>query len=66
MAKNKTVNFEKSMKRLEEIIDQLEGESTSLEKSLKLFEQGMKLTDACRGILEEAEAKINKLLDEEK
>ena len=39
MAKNKTVNFEKSMKRLEEIIDQLEGESTSLEKSLKLFEQ---------------------------
>ena len=54
------------MKRLEEIIDHLEGESASLEKSLKLFEEGMKLTDACRGMLEEAEAKINKLLDEEK
>ena len=66
MAKKKTVNFEKSIKRLEEIINQLEGESASLEKSLKLFEEGMKLTDACRGMLEEAEAKINKLLDEEK
>ncbi len=54
------------MKRLEEIIDQLEGESASLEKSLKLFEEGMKLTDTCRGMLEEAEAKINKLLDGEK
>tara|TARA_Y100000590_G_scaffold328129_1_gene372543 strand:- start:3528 stop:3728 length:201 start_codon:yes stop_codon:yes gene_type:complete len=66
VAKNKTVDFEKSMKRLEEIIDQLEGESASLEKSLKLFEEGMKLTDTCRGMLEEAEAKINKLLDGEK
>ena len=63
MAKQKTVDFEKSMKRLEEIVDQLERESASLEKSLKLFEEGMKLTDACRSMLEEAEAKINKLLD---
>ena len=51
------------MKRLEEIVDQLERESASLEKSLKLFEEGMKLTDACRSILEEDEAKINKFLD---
>lgn len=63
MVKQKTVDFEKSMKRLEEIVDQLERESASLEKSLKLFEEGMKLTDACRSMLEEAEAKINKLLD---
>jgi exodeoxyribonuclease VII small subunit len=63
VAKQKTVGFEKSMKRLEEIVEQLEGESASLEKSLKLFEEGMKLTDACRSILEEAEAKINKFLD---
>ena len=63
MVKQKTVDFEKSMRRLEEIVDQLERESASLEKSLKLFEEGMKLTDACRSMLEEAEAKINKLLD---
>ena len=66
MAKKKTVDFEKSMKRLEEIVDQLEGESASLEESLKLFEEGMKLTETCRGMLEEAEEKIKALLDEEK
>ncbi len=66
MAKKKAVDFEKSMKRLEEIVDQLEGESASLEESLKLFEEGMKLTETCRGMLEEAEEKIKTLLDEEK
>ena len=54
------------MKRLEEIVDQLEGESASLEESLKLFEEGMKLTEACRSMLEEAEEKIKTLLDEDR
>lgn len=49
------------MTRLEEIVKKLEGEAISLEESLKLFEEGMNLTDMCRTQLEEAEAKIKTL-----
>ena len=43
MTRKKSLKFEDSMKRLEKIVDQLEGDSASLENSLKLFEEGMKL-----------------------
>ena len=66
MVKKKSVDFEKSMQRLKEIVDQLEGESALLEESLKLFEEGMKLTEACRSMLEKAEEKIKTLLGEDK
>ena len=48
MTRKKSLKFEDSMKRLEKIVDHLEGDSTSLENSLKLFEEGMKLTEECR------------------
>ena len=65
MTKKKSLKFEDSMKLLEKIVDHLEGDSASLEKSLKLFEEGMKLTEECRKMLEEAEEKIKNLLGEE-
>lgn len=65
MAKKKSLDFEKLMKRLDQIVDELETESTSLEESMKLFEEGIKLTDECRSILGDAESKIKKLLAEE-
>ena len=57
MTRKKSLKFEASMKRLEKIVDQLEGDSASLENSLKLFEEGMKLTEECRKMLEKAEEK---------
>ena len=65
MSRNKSLKFEDSMKRLKKIVDQLEGDSASLENSLKLFEEGMKLTEECRKMLEDAEEKIKNLLGEE-
>jgi exodeoxyribonuclease VII small subunit len=44
MVKNKKLKFEEAVTRLEEIVQQLEGETVSLEESLKLFEEGTNLT----------------------
>ncbi len=55
--------FEKAMIRLEQIVAALEGGKCSLDDSLKLFEEGTKLTAYCSKLLKEAEQKIVKLTD---
>ena len=54
--------FEDCLKRLEEIVDQLEKGDLPLEQSLTLFEEGMKLSNACRGELEQAAGKVEILM----
>jgi exodeoxyribonuclease VII small subunit len=56
--------FEDSMKRLEEIVKDLEGGDLSLEESLKVFEEGTKLLKFCSDKLEEVEQKVSILLKE--
>jgi len=55
-------SFEESLKQLEAIIDKLERGDLPLEESVRLFEEGVKLSNACRGDLEAAEGKIQILL----
>ena len=62
MAKQKTFEFEIALKRLEEIVASLEGENESLENSMKLFEEGVKLTESLRNHLESAEQRIKELM----
>ena len=57
----KEIKFEEAMKRLEEIVQKLEDGNLPLEKSLELFEEGMKLSKFCRKKLEEAQTKIEVL-----
>ena len=47
--------IEGSLRRLEEIVEQLGGEAISLDDSLALFSEGMKLSQKCLQQLEEAE-----------
>ncbi|HEX9870185.1 MAG TPA: exodeoxyribonuclease VII small subunit [Candidatus Tectomicrobia bacterium] len=54
--------FEGSLKRLEEIVAQLEGNALALEQSLQIFEEGVKLVRFCTGRLDEAERRIEILL----
>ena len=54
--------FEKGLEELEEIVRKLEGGDLSLEQSLKLFEQGVQLSQRCRKQLQEAETKVEILL----
>ena len=54
--------FEQSMKQLERIVQELEDGDLPLEKAIKKFEEGMKLTKLCSEKLDETEKKISVLL----
>lgn len=54
-------SFEKSLEKLEEIVSKLEDGDLSLDESLKLFEEGVKLSRECQERLALAERKIQKL-----
>ena len=65
MAKKKeTIQFEEAFQRLGNIVTQLESGEESLEKSLELFEEGVKLAEACRAKLDQAEQAIKTLVKE--
>jgi len=55
----KDQNFEKSMKQLEEIVHDLEDGELPLEKAIKKFEEGMKLSKICSDKLNAVERKIS-------
>jgi exodeoxyribonuclease VII small subunit len=56
------MDFEKNLKRLEEIVSKLEGGELPLEQSLKLFEEGITISRACNQKLTEAENRVKLLL----
>jgi len=55
-------SFETSLEALEEIVHQLEGGDLPLEKSLELFEDGIRLSRQCQERLNQAERRIEVLL----
>lgn len=67
MAKNEknsgieNLSFEDAIKQLTDIVDRIEGGRTPLQTSLEQYEQGMNLIKHCRGILQAAEKKIEKI-----
>lgn len=56
-------NFETSLKELEDIVSKLESSDISLDEAILLFESGVKFSDRCRKILENAERKIKTLTE---
>ena len=56
------LKFEKAMTRLENIVDELERGDLDIDKSLEIFEEGIKMSRLCTKKLNEAEAKIQKLI----
>lgn len=57
------MKFEEALKKLEETVTQLEAGDLPLEKSLEMFETGVKMSRVCMKKLEEAEQKVELLLD---
>ena len=53
------MSFEKRLKRLEEIVEKMEEGEISLDDSLKLFEEGVKLSKECNQDLDKAEKRCN-------
>jgi exodeoxyribonuclease VII small subunit len=62
MSAKKTINLEKSLADLEELVDELESGDLPLEKAMQKFEEGIKLTRACQTALKDAEQKVEILL----
>jgi exodeoxyribonuclease VII small subunit len=54
--------FEHDLKKLEEVVDKLERGDLTLDESVKLFEEGMKLSNACKSELDKAEGRIQVLV----
>ena len=57
--------FEDNLNRLEEIVRRMESGELSLEDSLKAFEEGIKLSRLCGKKLDEAERRIETLLQQD-
>lgn len=57
----KSMTFEESMERLDQIVRALETGDASLEDAIKLFEEGTKLAAKCNELLDTAELKVTKL-----
>lgn len=53
--------FEEALKKLEAIVESMEGDELPLETLLQRYEEGMKLQAVCQGKLAEAELKIQQL-----
>ena len=61
MSNSKPKTFESSLEELERIVRELEQGELTLEKSLELFEQGVKLSRECQERLNQAERRIEML-----
>ena len=62
MSAAKAFNLEKSLQELEKLVEELESGDLPLEKAMKKFETGIKLTRGCQTALKDAEQKVEILL----
>jgi len=65
MEEREGITFEEAMKKLESIVETLGEGNLSLDDSLKMFEEGMELCKFCNKKLDEAEYKVEKLMEKE-
>ncbi|MBN1895058.1 exodeoxyribonuclease VII small subunit [bacterium] len=66
MPKNteKNISFEKAFSRLEAVVEKLEKGEISLDESVRLFEEGSELIRICSGKLNQAEERLQKLVQD--
>lgn len=57
-------DFERKLTDLESVVERLEQGDLSLEESVRLFEEGMKLSESCKRELEAAEGRIQILMEQ--
>ncbi len=55
--------FEEQLTALERVVEQLERGELTLEDSVRLFEEGVRLSKACKGELDAAEGRIEVLVE---
>ena len=62
--KEKSMSFEQALGELEKIVSEIEDGKIPLEQSLEKYAQGMKLIGHCRGVLDQAEKRIETISKE--
>ncbi len=62
---SKSKSFEEALRRLSEIVKELDSDDTKLENSMKLFEEGVTLSKYCREVLKDAAEKVESLNNKE-
>ena len=62
MTTKKTIDLEKALSDLESLVEELESGELPLEKAMRKFEDGIKLTRSCQTALKDAEQKVEVLL----
>ncbi len=62
MSNKQSFHLEKALADLETLVEELESGDLPLEKAMKKFEEGIKLTRGCQAALKEAEQKVEILL----
>ncbi len=62
--KDKVPTFEENIEKLQQIVDAIESGELGLEETIAKYEEGGKLIKLCRDILDKAELKISKLLED--
>ena len=60
------IKFEEALKKLEKIIEEMEGGDLSLDEALKKYQEGLELSRACSQRLENAKKKIEVLTKNKK
>ncbi|HDQ46299.1 MAG TPA: exodeoxyribonuclease VII small subunit [bacterium] len=61
----KQQTFESAFKRLQELVAALENGESTLEESLKAFEEGVSLIRFCSDVLDRAQARVDKLVEDD-
>ena len=61
---NKIGNFEKDLKKLQSILDDIESDKLTLEDSIQKYKEGMELSKKCQDALDEAKQVIKVIEDE--
>ena len=56
-------SFEEQLTALEQVVERLERGELTLDESVRLFEEGMRLSEACKKQLEDAEGRIQVLVE---
>ena len=62
MVKHNFLSFEEALKRIEEILKQLENKELDLEEAINLYEEGLKLIHFCEEKLKNARTRIEVIL----
>jgi len=65
MKRNEDLSFEEALNKLEEIVNKLEEEDVPLEKAIEYYQEGMKLSKLCDEILDNAQEKMTKILNDQ-